>query len=236
MLTPLALLGGWLFWRQRVGSVSDGTAKPVAYASGSLRQLLTLLAGPVALGWLAGLVHAYPYTGARVMVYALPCLALLIGAAIPPAWAWVVEVEQRLCEALGEPRRTQWLAPLLVLPLLLAPLALTMYRVVDCWGRPDWDNATIYVLRHYQPGDVVAGNAWELEYYFRSLGPAYQQLQAKPEGPRVWLVLIGPTEEERRKTLDLVLDSDTEVLDQQTFAEAGVYCLGQPGAVAQQSP
>ncbi len=204
VFAPLAALGGWLWFRQ------------------GKQQMLLLLAGPLLLGWLAGLLHAYPYTGARVMVYVLPGLALLIGAAVPAAWAWA---GQRL------PRLT----PVVGVALLLAPLGLTLYRIAQPWERPDWHHATAYVLRHFRPTDRVTGNAWELDYYFRELGPAYRRLDAglPAGGERLWVVLMGPTEEVRQQTLRWLLDPRDRVLEHQTYAEAGVYCLGRPDSLAQ---
>lgn len=203
----LALLGGWLWWQQ------------------GQRSMLLLLAGPLGLGWLAWLLHAYPYTGTRVMVYSLPGLALLIGSAIPVAWTWTS-------------RRLPRLTPVVTLALLLTPAGLSLVRVVWPWERPDWHNATAHVLCHYRPGDRVTGNAWELDYYFRPLGSAYRRLGVgQPEGgDRLWVVLMGPTEEIRRLRLQPLLGPEYQVLDQQTFAEAGVYCLGRPGAMAQRGP
>jgi len=58
-LLLLGLAGACLLWRQ------------------GQRGLLVLLLLPIGLAWVAGCLHAYPYTGARVMAFALPALALL---------------------------------------------------------------------------------------------------------------------------------------------------------------
>ncbi len=202
-LTHLAVLGCWLWWRGR-------------------KPMLPLLIVPVGLGWLAGLLHAYPYTGARVMVYALPGLALLIGSAVPAAWSWTVRWLPRLTPVVG-------------LPLLLAPVALALFRVAQPWERPDWNGVVAHVLERCQPSDTVTGNAWELDYYFRRLGPAYQSLEVgMPEtGDRIWVVLAGSTEEHRQETLRLLLNPDIQLLERRIFSEAGVYCLGRPGELAQ---
>lgn len=207
LLLHLVVVGGWLWWRQGKGA------------------MLALLALPLGLGWLAGLMHAYPFTGARVMVYSLPCLALLIGSAVPVVWSWTARWLPRL-------------TPVTALTLLLAPVGLSLYRVAWTWERPDWHQATAHVLCHYRPSDTVTGNAWELAYYFRHLGSAYRSLEiGKPEGgERVWVVLMGPTEEERWQSLRNLLGSDLQVLHQQTFAEAGVYCLGRPCELAHEWP
>ncbi len=213
LLLLLALLGGWLWWTQGQRSWLPGFRR--ADRPDFTRGYLLLLVGPLGLGWLAGLLHAYPYAGTRVMVFALPALALLIGTAIPPTWSWSA---QRL------PRLT----PPAALVLLLAPAGLCLYRVARPWDRPDWDRVIGYVASRYQHADTLAGNTWEADYYFRHQPDVYRNIRLDPMliGKRVWVVLVGATEEERRRTLVPLLGPQTELQEQQNFDHVSVYCLG----------
>ncbi|MGH7138701.1 MAG: hypothetical protein ACREHD_23390, partial [Pirellulales bacterium] len=68
-LTPLAMIGLFLIWRQ------------------GKREWCVLLAVPIALALVASCLEAYPYGGMRVMSYAAPAVFLGIAAAIP----WCLE-------------------------------------------------------------------------------------------------------------------------------------------------
>ena len=111
VLAVFAVVGGVLWWRSRQ------------------RALLVLLTLPLGLALVAAFVHAYPYGGARVEVYAAPALALLIAAGIPPMLAWV------------QARAATWRPPALGLARLVAvvffliPLAIALYRAAVPWAR-----------------------------------------------------------------------------------------------------
>jgi hypothetical protein len=201
-LLLLALAGVLLLWRQ------------------GQRGLLALLLLPIGLAWVAGCLHAYPYTGARVMAFALPALALLIAAAVPAAFQ------------LRHGRTFPVVVALLV--FLLAPAGLSLYRLVVPEVRPDWQAATDYVLRHYRPGDRVLSNAWEPAYYFRALGPAYQSgldLGAEP-GERVWVLVSSASAQYREILVEQLVGQDRQLLQRESFELATVCCMGQTEAVA----
>jgi hypothetical protein len=141
-LALAALAGGIALWR------------------GGQRELVLLVLLPLDLAFGASLVHAYPYGGARVEVFAAPGLALLIAAGIPPIWTWL--------------RTRQRLAPLVLTAMLLWPAGLADYRVVRPWARPDSAGAASFVLAQRRPDEPVFGNSWQDSYYFRSLGTTFQ--------------------------------------------------------------
>jgi hypothetical protein len=199
------------------------------------REQVILLAAPVALALLAACLRAYPYGGARVVVYAAPALTLLTAPGIPPLFAWLSS-------------RARWL---LVVPavVLLAPLALALYHLAVPWDRADTAAATAHVLAHRRPADQVAGNQWEPLYYFHDLGPATQMRAEVPAGSgellwlslwdknnaaapailggaeRLWLVAIGKTVAERRRVLQAVPPAAWRAIEQTDFTYATVYLL-----------
>src|SRR5437879_2379608 len=68
-----------------------GVAGIVWFARRGQWALLALLLTPIQLAFLAACAGAYPYGGARIMVYAVPALLLLIAAGTPLALAWLRE-------------------------------------------------------------------------------------------------------------------------------------------------
>lgn len=200
-LMPLAFLGGLYWWRRW------------------RRELVAALVIPIVLALVASGLHAYPFGGARVMVYAAPALALLIAAGVPVAWEWL-----RV--------RPRWRPGLAILiALLLAPVAESAYRVVQPWPRPECDRAAAYVLAQRQPGDAVAANHWEYEYYFRCLGADFQPVdQQRDSLERLWVVLTGMTPETEARWREEVTSNAWTLARQQAFFQTSVYllCRGTP--------
>jgi hypothetical protein len=124
------------------------------------QALVALLVVPILLALAASFAHRYPYGGARVLVYAAPALVLLIAAGTPVAWDWL--------------RRYHRLAPAGLALLFLPPLLAAGRAVIFSWPRADTAGAAAYVLAHRQPTDLVEGNDWTHQYYFRQLGSAFQ--------------------------------------------------------------
>src|SRR5437667_3848806 len=114
--------------------------------------LLALLLIPILLAFLPACARAYPYGGARIMVYAVPALLLLIAAGTPLALTWLRE-------------RSRFGTLMLVL-LLLVPAASAVQHLVVPWGRANCAAASEYVLTHRCPCDLAVGNSWEYLYYF----------------------------------------------------------------------
>jgi hypothetical protein len=214
-LTALAVVGAVSWWRA------------------GYRRRVILAAMPIGLALLAACAHAYPYGGARIVVYAAPATSLLIAAGVGPVFAWL--------------RARHRLAPALLTTVLLAPLGLTLYRVVIPWDRADAVGATEYVLAHRRPGDTIVGNQWEQLYYFRDLGPESEWTEEVPRGSgeplwvsiwpgqeksvsliedRVWIVAIGKTAAERLRVLQALPPGDWRTLDRREFTHATVFLQG----------
>jgi hypothetical protein len=156
VLFPLAVLGALLWWR------------------GGDRERVILLAAPVAMAYFAALIHRYPFNGSRVVVFAVPALVLLAGAALP----WLL---------LKAPRATGLaLAGLLVITAGNAAL-----RVARPWDQPDVPGAVARLLAQRQPGEPVVVNDWTHLYYLRSLDPAplAQAPSALPDAERCWVLV-----------------------------------------------
>lgn len=130
-----------------VGATSLGRSRP---------DLVVALAAPLGLALIASLLHKYPYGGSRLEVFAAPALCLL-GAE-----------GARRC-VVGVVPRSRALAVLVVL-LALVPVGQTAFRTVNLWERAAHNDAAAHVLRQRAEGDVILGNHWEGEYYFRGTG------------------------------------------------------------------
>jgi hypothetical protein len=177
------------------------------------RALVALLTVPIALALLASCLGAYPYGGVRVLVYAAPAVIILIAAGLPAAFAWLAARSR--------------LATVALTGLLLAPAALTGYRLVVPWQRADCATAAGYVLGHRLPTDGVTCNHWEYLYYFQHLGPALQPLVGveRAPGDRLWVVLSGSSAEDRRAIIRAMPPNDWRTLEQRDFAGASVYLI-----------
>ena len=123
----------------------------------------------MALNVVAWLTSSYPLDASRVVAYATPAALVLIAAGIPPVWSWF--------RAWGK------FAPVPLLALLLAPVALGALRTVRPWNRLDSAAPTAFVLGQRQPDEPVVGIWWEQRYYCRELGPLYRDLVTLPTEP-----------------------------------------------------
>ncbi len=194
LLVPAAI-GAIRFWREE------------------RRELVWFAIAPLLLAMLAAFVRAYPYTGARTMVFAMPALILLIGYGLDGLVAWRAE---------GPPVRRFALA------LGLIPIAVTLgfalYRVAIPWPRADTAIASDYVLTHRQANEPVTANHYEYEYYFRHLGGAFtpemRLLAERPQPARLWIVMTAGdprTREDYIKNL-----SGWQVLERHEFVRTSV--------------
>ncbi len=203
----VAGFGAFLLWRQ------------------GQRPLVVLLVLPLALALAASCIHAYPYGGARVEVYALPALALLTAAAVPALLDWL--------------RPRSRLALVGLIGLLVAPLFLATYHAVDPWPRADSAGASAYVLAHRGPEDVVASNHEDYLYYFRNVQPPHQRLEelSVPSAERLWLILTGTTPAEERAMVAGLLPT-WQPLEEKSFDWTRVYLLRRclPSAVPSAPP
>lgn len=216
---------GWLV--QRLTEVLRYAYEPVGNAlcviaviggvslwRGGQRRLVAFAVLPVALAGLAACARQYPLGAFRVMVFAAPGLLLLTAAGMPPALAWL--------------RRFGWYGPAALTGFVLFPMFVEGYRVCVPWERSDAASAAAYVRQHLQPQDLVAGNAWEHDYYFRDLAQGYQPLlavQAPPTG-RLWLLAADGSVEVREQVLHSVdLLGPWRLIDHADFSRLTVYQL-----------
>ncbi len=180
ILVMAAVIGGVRCWRE------------------GRRELVIFAAVPMLLAMSAALVRAYPYAGARTMVFAMPGLALLIGSGIAGVAEW-------------RPRPAA--LRVLILGLLMLPLAATagfaVYRAAVPWPRAATATAADYVLKHRAPDEPVTANHWEYEYYFRALGssfaPDLRMLDAPSRAARLWVVITGQDRPKRDALVDAAL-------------------------------
>jgi hypothetical protein len=192
------------------------------------RAWLVLMIVPIVLALLASFGRAYPYGGARVLVYAAPALLLLIAEGITP-------ILYRT--ATTETKRRWWfvLVRACVVMVLLAPCARAVYHVVAPWPRANSAAAAAYVLTHRAPGENVTGNHWEYAYYFRQLGPAFTFLDGTPHefGDRLWLVATAGTPQERVKIARVLACEDRCLVTQQEFERTSVFLLARDNRAQQ---
>jgi hypothetical protein len=218
-------IGGSMIFLAIIGSVSLWRRRP---------SLLVLLATPPLLALVASFLHGYPYTGARVMVFAAPALFLLIGEGTPPALRWLRRQRIDVGRWAGSPRLAT-VPTLLLYALLCVPVARTAFRVAIPWERPDAAAASAYVLAHREADDAVMAGSWEYQYYLRNLGAALLTPQrGGPARPRVWVVLTGKVTSAQR--LDVALDlarGEHQTLQLREFADTTVLLAArQPSAAA----
>lgn len=180
------------------------------------RDLVALLTVPTGLALLASLIHAYPYGGVRVIVYSAPAVALLVGAGVPIILKW-----------LGTWGRLAPLACLTMVGILLVPAGQSAYRVIKPWKRADTGGAAAYVLAHRQADELVSGNHWEYDYYFRSLGSLYQPLASLsgPSSARMWLVLTADSNAERQHLVKFLTNQSWQPIAQKEFTRTQVMLL-----------
>ena len=156
----------------------------VSWWRAGARDLVLLLVMPLGLACLAGLLHAYPYTGARTMAFGMPAVALLIAAGTHAAIKWTERFPIR-----------GWLAISIIIVPLIGSFLLSVYRVPVPWPRPDSLGAAAYVIAHRSENEPVTANQWESEYYFRKLDgwfyPDLRLLRGEKSCTGYWIVLTG---------------------------------------------
>jgi hypothetical protein len=204
-LAPLAVVGAVVFWRR------------------GWQGLVLLLVIPIFLPLAASFVRAYPFAGARILVYASPALALLVAAGIPPVLEWL--------------RPRSRLAVAAVLLVAASPCGRVVQRFAVPWQRADCAGAAEYVLAHRAPGDAVRANHWEYLYYFRNLGATFRPMwldEPVPES-RLWVVVTDDSPQARRRAAEKYLPGDWQTLDVQDFDKTSVLLI-QPLALAVSPP
>jgi hypothetical protein len=195
-LSPLVMVGACILWRS------------------SRRRFLVVGLVPLGLALVASFLKAYPFGGARIVVYAAPMLILLIAIGVPVTLSWLRSYHP-------------W-APLVLYPLFLAPAILAMQLVILPWERADCASASAFVQQRLQPGDLVASNSWEYLYYFRNLGRQYiplEQWDRQPIGGRVWIALSASDENLRRQLIEGFTPSGWRAEKTAEFEATDVYLL-----------
>lgn len=196
------------------------------------RELVLLLGIPILLPLIASFAKAYPYGGARVLVYATPALVLCIAEGVPRCIAlgmqlrsWLTARGSRfwLPSSSLSARLAYWCAA----AIFLAPVGRAVQRVVSPWQRADCAAAAAYVLVHRQPGEEIISNHWEYAYYFRHLGHDFSLENHPPRSNehRLWVVATAGTWPERESVLDAVRPGDWRVAEQHDFPLSSVFLL-----------
>jgi hypothetical protein len=143
-------------------------------------RLVVAMAMPIALAFVASLLGKYPFGGARVLAFAAPAMSLFIGESV--AWFWMQAKS-----------RTSW--PRFGLAWASVPttaaLILAIKSLIEPWPSPDSAGASAYVINQRAQNELVMGNHWEHEYYFRDLDPSFQVLQipGKRLEKSAWVVI-----------------------------------------------
>jgi hypothetical protein len=180
------------------------------------RATLALLLAPAWLALVAAGIGGYPYGGSRVIVYLTPAIILLLAAGIPPALTWL--------------RAQLSLAAAALVVTLLVGAGAACYGTAAPAGRPAVANASKYVLARRQPGDIIMGNAWENEYYFRRFPQEFipgTTLPRLPDG-RLWLVIIAATAPDRDNLLRVLAPPGWECVQRRDFYRTTVALLRRP--------
>ncbi|GIW82265.1 MAG: hypothetical protein KatS3mg105_4072 [Gemmatales bacterium] len=177
---------------------------------------------PIGLAMVAGLLHAYPYTGARVMVFALPALALFIAVGTEVVLTWL---DARLSQSVPSTKLARMATAFLVV-WLAVPVGWSFYRVVKPWRRADCASAARFILAERRPQDFVIGSSWESQYYFRRLSESIAETKEPPPDRRVWYLYSA--EMPKRELLQSALRSvpeDRRVLATRFFEHIVVLLL-----------
>ncbi len=117
-------------------------------------QFLSVCVSPVALGLIACLIKKYPYGGARVCLFMMPGILLLVGAGIPSTMAWAKRKSIYLF-------LVGWL-------VLAIPFGYAAYRMVKPWPREDHANACHYIAKNMHSDELICSSHWETLYYLRN--------------------------------------------------------------------
>jgi hypothetical protein len=179
-----------------------------------LRRYVVLLTTPILLAAAAGVLHQYPYGGVRVMAFAAPACWLLIGAGLPTTFHGM--------------RRFRWIGPAVVVGLIAFPVAQAGYRVLSPWKRAETGPASAFILDRIQPGEIVIGNAWEDEYYFRGGRANYRRFDdvGSIPGDSIWVIATSADPAQRHEILKAVQASEEwEILQSRSFDRVDVHQL-----------
>ncbi len=182
------------------------------------RALALLLIGPLALAAIAGVAREYPFGGFRVMMFALPALAVLAAEGLGAMLSRI-------------PNQLPLMRVSVMAIALMPPLVLSGRNVVWPSKRPDTAAATAVVLAARRPGEPVAASAWEYRYYLRRLGPALVRLDERPVPPgesRVWCIVHGDTADLRRERMTALAGPSYRIASTVDLYRVAVFELDAP--------
>lgn len=183
------------------------------------KAALCLLVAPGFLVLGASFARCYPYGGARVTVFLVPAVVLLVAAGVPVILGWL--------------RQRGRLAAAVAIILLLLPVKESLQRLAQPWRRADVDAAAAWVLEQRREDDVVLGNDWTCFYYCRHLGDRFRPLDDSPHvlHSRSWIIFIGrmPAENRHQAIRDCT-PADWRVLEHRDFLDATAVLLVAPEA------
>lgn len=177
------------------------------------RTRVRLMLAPIVLAVAAACIHAYPFGGARVMVYAAPAILLLAAAGVPPVLAFTNPKRKR-----GREDSPRWRSGLVMrrivraafIGFLLVPVASSLVKVIRPWNEADISAVAVYMKTQLHDKDLILGNDVAQQYYFRRLGPAFHLLDESPlpapTGERLWVIMTAalPRLERERLAFPLV--------------------------------
>jgi hypothetical protein len=139
---------------------------------------LILLAGPLFAAYLASFAHAYPYSNNRLMLFAAPGIAVLMGLGIDPCLTWLRA-------------RRAW-APAAFVVILLAPvIGFSTFHIARPWNQPDSSGTALAIKTERQPGDLVRSDEGTYSYFFYGEIKPFASLEhtTYPAGTRLWAAM-----------------------------------------------
>ena len=163
-------------------------------------RLVVAMVVPIILAFVASLLGKYPFGGARVLAFATPAMSLLIGESV--AWFWMQAKSQVSWSRFG----LMWAGVPTAAALLLA-----IKSLIEPWPSPDSAGAAAYVIEQRAPNELVMGNHWEHEYYFRHLDESFEVLRipGKQLGNSAWIVIADVTPAVRQGLIQAFIDDQT---------------------------
>jgi hypothetical protein len=172
---------------------------------------------PLALGYAAALVKAYPFGGSRLYVYVAPGLLLLIAEGSAATFEWL------------KPRTR--LATGVVFMLLLVAPACAAYRMIAPWPREDFALATTYIRNHRQSLETVLANKPIEAYYFRHMTYTVTSVSASSEQIRtpLWAIATGEGRSERLEKAKAMVPAGWAVDPKKDFFRTTVVLLRPTG-------
>jgi hypothetical protein len=119
-------------------------------------EKLCLLVSPIALVWVASVVHKYPFSSGRILLFLAPAFLLLIAAGA-----------QSLIQTLWD--KSRLIGFLAILLLFLHPLYLATYHFIVPYTKQELKPVIHYMTQHHENSDVIYiyySTQYAAKYYF----------------------------------------------------------------------